>query len=107
MAAAAHHVLTLRTHISSRTQLGKSPNSKIFLGSRGQALWKRNWVFLSVRAMGSSASSQKPDNVQGCHFAVFLGVPVPKNLIFLHCRPEIIFSDSNSLLILRLADFLK
>lgn len=51
------------TYISSKTQLEFGFKSKLLvLASR--ALRKPNRVSLSVRAMGSSASSQKPDSIQ-------------------------------------------
>ncbi|XP_059440807.1 peptide methionine sulfoxide reductase B1, chloroplastic isoform X2 [Corylus avellana] len=63
----ASHGLSLglaTTYISSKTQLEFGFKSKpLLLASR--ALRKSNRVSLSVRAMGSSASSQKPERIQG------------------------------------------
>ncbi|KAL0001090.1 hypothetical protein SO802_014871 [Lithocarpus litseifolius] len=65
---ASHHSLslsclptpTISCFISSKTQLQIGFKSKLFvLGSP-----KPKRVSLSIRAMGSSASSQKPDNIQ-------------------------------------------
>jgi hypothetical protein len=66
----ASHGLSLglpTTYISSKTQLQFGFNS---LASR--ALRIPNRVSLSVRAMGSSASSQKPDRIQGSSLSLSL-----------------------------------
>ncbi|KAG7956944.1 hypothetical protein I3843_11G150200 [Carya illinoinensis] len=62
----ASHSLSLaspRIYISTKSQLELGVKSKLFVfGSQG--LRKSNTVSLSARAMGSSASSQKPDSTQ-------------------------------------------
>ncbi|XP_030552109.1 peptide methionine sulfoxide reductase B1, chloroplastic [Rhodamnia argentea] len=58
--AAASAALSLPKYISARAHLS---NSK-FIASPSQSLRKARTVKLSVRAMGSSASSQRPDNLQ-------------------------------------------
>lgn len=54
-------------YISSKTQLQFSFNSNFFVF----ALRKSKRVSLSVRVMGSSASSQKPDSIQGLFLLTF------------------------------------
>lgn len=62
----ASHSLSLglpTTYISSKIQLQFSSKSN-FLLLASRALRKPNGLSLSVRVMGSSASSQKPDSIQ-------------------------------------------
>ncbi|KAH9779699.1 peptide methionine sulfoxide reductase B1 [Citrus sinensis] len=54
-------------HISTLSQFESGVKSKLFV-SASPSLRRPKRVSLSViRAMGSSASSQKPDNIQGIH----------------------------------------
>ncbi|KAF8024385.1 hypothetical protein BT93_F1541 [Corymbia citriodora subsp. variegata] len=61
--ASASGTSSLPKYIFTRTHLPSVSNSK-FVVSPPQSLWKARSGKLSVRAMGSSASSQRPDNLQ-------------------------------------------
>ncbi|XP_030461080.1 peptide methionine sulfoxide reductase B1, chloroplastic isoform X2 [Syzygium oleosum] len=61
--ASASGTLSLPKYIYAKTHLPLLPNSK-FVVSPFQSLRKARTGQLSVRAMGSSASSQRPDNLQ-------------------------------------------
>lgn len=74
--ASASGTSSLPRYMYAKTHLPLLPNSK-FVVSPFQALRKARMGQLSVRAMGSSASSQRPDNLQGRSFFLLFSPWLP------------------------------